>query len=309
MNFEPHHAASSDGTWIFWESAGAGAPAVVLCDGVGCAGYIWRRLAPELAHHHRVIHWNYRGHARSGQPADPERVTIADAVDDLVAVLDAAGEQRAVLVGHSMGVQVVLEAHRRAPQRVAALVLVCGSPGRPLDTFHDSPLLGAVFPWVKGLVLAVPHLVRAAFQTLLPTRLAVAIGLMIEVNQQLLPAEDMQRYLSELASVDPAVFVRTLDDAARHDATDHLPDVNVPTLVIAGERDGFTPLRRSLAMQAMIPGAEILILPAGTHTGPLEHPELVELRLQKFFAERLASAEAGGAAEPALTPRVRPRVV
>jgi pimeloyl-ACP methyl ester carboxylesterase len=296
MHFEPHHATSTDGTWIFWESAGRGAPAVVLCDGVGCAGYIWRRLAPELARERRVIHWNYRGHGRSGQPHDPERVAIADAVDDLAAVLDAAGEQRVILAGHSMGVQVVLEAHRRLPGRIAAMVLVCGSPGRPLDSFHDSPLLGAVFPWLKELVLAVPHLVRAIFQRFLPTKLALAIALTIEVNRQLLPPEDMQRYLGELASVDPAVFVRTLADAARHDATDHLPAVDVPTLVIAGDRDGFTPLRRSMAMQAMIPNAELLVLPAGSHTGPLEHPELVALRLQKFFAERVPAETGDGPA-------------
>lgn len=299
MNREPHHATASDGTWIFWESAGTGGPAIVLCDGVGCAGYIWRRLAPELARRHRVIHWNYRGHGRSGHPHDPERVTVADAADDLRAVLDAAGEERVVLAGHSMGVQVVLEAYHRAPERVAAMVLVCGSPGRPLDSFHDSPLLGVVFPYVKELVLLVPHLVRAVFQKILPTRLALEIGLMIEVNRQLLPPEDMAQYLGELAGVDPAVFVRTLADAARHDATEYLPEVDVPTLVVAGERDGFTPLRRSMAMQAMIPRSDLLVLPAGTHTGPLEHPELVALRLQKFLSERVSPRTvAPAAAEP-----------
>jgi pimeloyl-ACP methyl ester carboxylesterase len=302
MTFEPHHATSSDGTWIFWESAGAGEPAVVLCDGVGCAGYIWRQLAPELARRHRVIHWNYRGHGKSGQPHDPERVTVADAVADLLAVLDAAGEQRVILAGHSLGVQVVLEAHRRAPDRVAALVLVCGSPGRPLGSFHDSPALELVFPWVKELVLAVPHLVRGVFQTLLPTGLATEIGMAVEVNRKLLSPEDMHRYLTDVATVDPAVFVRTLADAGRHDATDHLASVDVPTLVVAGERDGFTPLRRSMAMQAMIPSSELLVLPGGSHMGPLEHSELVALRTQKFIVERLSPA----GAEPAeATPTVR----
>jgi pimeloyl-ACP methyl ester carboxylesterase len=288
MRLEPHHATSADGTWIYWESAGAGAPAVVLCDGIGCAGYIWRHLAPDLARNRRVIHWNYRGHGQSGHPHDPERVTLVDAVDDLAAVLADAGEQQVILAGHSMGVQVVLEAYRRIPERVAAMILVCGSPGRPLDSFHDSPALGSVFPLVKDLVLAVPDLVRAIFRKLLPTKLALFIGLMVEVNRQLLPPEDMQRYLAELASVDPAVFVRTLSDASRHDATSTLPEVAVPTLVVAGDRDGFTPLRRSMAMAAMIPDAELLVLPAGTHTGPLEHPELLSLRIHKFLSERLA---------------------
>jgi pimeloyl-ACP methyl ester carboxylesterase len=73
--------------------------------------------------------------------------------------------------------------------------------------------------------------------------------------------------------------------------------------VVAGDRDGFTPLRRSMAMQAMIPDSELLVLPAGTHTGPLEHPELLALRVQKFVAERVVPAAAPGEAPAA--PAVR----
>ena len=139
-------AIAGDGTRIFWRAAGRGAPAVVLCDGIGCAGWIWRRLFPELAGSRRVVHWNYRGHGRSERPRDPERTTILDAVADLFAVMDAAGERAAVLAGHSMGVQVVLEAHRQAPSRVRGLILLCGTPGRILDRFHDRRVLATAFP-------------------------------------------------------------------------------------------------------------------------------------------------------------------
>jgi pimeloyl-ACP methyl ester carboxylesterase len=195
-----------------------------------------------------------------------------------------------------MGVQVVLEAHRRAPGRVLGLVLALGSPGRPLDTFHGSSFMKRLFPLLSDAVLAHPELARLAFRTILPTRFAMEVG-WLEVNRQLLPAEDLRRYLDDLACIDPALFVRTLASAAEHDMTGHLPNVNVPTLVIAGEKDTFTPMWLSERMQASIPGAELLMLPAGTHTGLLEHPELVALRLEKFLAERVAPAP------PAKAPR------
>ena len=281
-------AVGGDGTRIFWEEWGEGAPAVVLCDGIGCAGYIWARLAPELARRQRTIHWNYRGHGRSERPRDPERVTLDDCVDDLLAVLDAAGVKRAVLAGHSMGVQVVLEAYRRAPERVQALLLTCGSFGRPLETFHDSWVLAAIFPALKSAVLAAPELARLAFRTVLPTRLALEVGRYLEVNRQLLRPEDLRRYLDDLAEVDPEIFVRTLASAAAHDAWPELAKIAVPTLVVAGEKDGFTPMWLSERMRSAIPGAEMLVLPAGTHTGLLEHPELVALRVEKFLAERVS---------------------
>jgi pimeloyl-ACP methyl ester carboxylesterase len=305
-----HFMTSRDGTRIWWSSAGTGKPAAVLTDGVGCAGYIWRYLEPALARTRRVIRWNYRGHGRSEAPADPSRVTLLDAVDDLLEVLTAAAEERVVLFGHSMGVQVSLEAHRRAPERVAALVLVCGSSGRALETFHDSPLLKATFPFARRAVERFPELARLAFRAVVPTEAALQLAMAFEVNPRLAPREDLVRYLEDLADVDPALFVRTLASAQEHDAFDHLPHVQVPTLVVAGERDSFTPMWLSVRMHAAIPGSELLVLPAGTHVGPLEHPELLGLRVEKFLRDHRLDARpaprttagrrrrAGGRGEP-----------
>ena len=286
MRIEQSYAVASDGTRIWWRSAGSGAPAALLCDGIGCAGWIWRELFPRLARRARVLHWNYRGHGRTERPRELDRTSLLDCVEDLFTVLDAAGEREAVLVGHSMGVQVCLEAHRRAPDRVPALVLLCGAPGRTLDLFHDGPLLSHVFPRLERAVLAHPAVARWAFRTIFPTELALRLGLWLEVNRHLLPRPDLERYLADLAEVDPEVFVRILAAAAQHDASDHLPRIQAPTLVVAGERDTFTPVSLSTRMHAAIPGSEMLLLPAASHVGPLEHPELVALRLEKFLDER-----------------------
>jgi pimeloyl-ACP methyl ester carboxylesterase len=296
------HVLASDGTRIAWSSAGAGTPPLVLTDGIGCAGFIWNRLAPALAKRRRVLHWNYRGHGASGSPEDPARSTVGDCVDDLFAVLDAAREERAVLAGHSMGVQVVLEAHRRAPGRVAGLLLLCGAPGRVLDTFHDTHVLRTALPWLRTAVDRWPDLARTAFRSLVTADVAIDYALAFEVNRALVRREDLLPYFRDLSRVDPALFVRLLSSASEHDTTDHLPEVRVPTLVVAGERDGFTPLHLSTEMHRAIPGSELLVLPGGTHVGPLEHPDLVEERvsafLQKHFpARRPARPRARGAGE------------
>ncbi len=287
MELRESFAVAPDGTRIWWRSAGRGAPPIVLTDGIGCAGYIWDRLLPALARSRRVLHWNYRGHGKTGRPADLARCTIADCAADLLAVLDDAGEPSAVLAGHSMGVQVSLEVHRVAPERVEGLVLALGSPAHPLETFHGSRTLAQVFPVLKQAVVAFPQAARLLFQSLFPTELAVQAALWLEVNRQLVRRADLMRYLEDLSQVDPEVWVHLLDSAAAHDATDHLPRIAVPTLVIGAEKDTFTPVELSRRMHQAVPGSELLILPAGSHMGLLEHPELVELRLAKFLAERL----------------------
>jgi pimeloyl-ACP methyl ester carboxylesterase len=116
------------------------------------------------------------------------------------------------------------------------------------------------------------------------------------VNRSLVRRRDLERYLDDASRVDPEVFVRLLDSAGALDAGDHLPAIDVPTLVVGGERDTFTPVELSRRMADAIPGAEFLLLPAGSHMGPLEHPELVELRLERFLARLGARRVAEGAA-------------
>src|SRR5512133_1092115 len=185
MGRSPRFAVAHDGTRIAWTSAGSGAPPVVLTDGIGCAGWIWQRLSPELERDRRVLHWTYRGHGASAAPRDPSRMTLAACASDLVAVLDAAKVERAVLGGHAMGVQVVLETWRRARRRVAGLVLVCGAPGRVLDTFHESTAPRTALPWAQKLVDRWPALARAGFRAIVTADVALEYALAFEVNRAL----------------------------------------------------------------------------------------------------------------------------
>jgi pimeloyl-ACP methyl ester carboxylesterase len=75
-----------------------------------------------------------------------------------------------------------------------------------------------------------------------------------------------------------------LRHASEHSARDHLEHVNVPALIVAGTDDTFTPYRLSEEMHRLIPGSEILAVPGGTHVAPIEQPELIALRLEKWLS-------------------------
>jgi len=280
--------ASSDGSplfYEFWGERGAQTP-VLLCDGIGCDGYVWRYLRPALSDRFGV-HPHYRGHGRTSAPKDPARVTIEDLADDVASVLDDAQVERAVLIGHSMGVQVALETYRTHAKRVAGLVLVCGAPSHPLKTFKGSAALEDVLPIVQKWIHRVPGVINRVTRTLLPTRLAYEVASRLEIRRELVEPRDFMPYLEGMARIDTRLFVAMLSAAGQHSAEDLLPEISTPTLVIAGERDGFTPPERSRAMAAAIPGAELLEIPQASHTAPIERPHLVDNAVRDFIKRRV----------------------
>jgi len=280
--------ATSDGSPLFYESWGArdALTPVALCDGIGCDGYVWRYLRADLGERFG-LHPHYRGHGRTAPPRDKDRVAIADLADDLVCVLDDALVDRVVLIGHSMGVQVALETYRRHRDRVAGLVLVCGASSHPLKTFKGSAALEDFLPMIQKWVQRVPGVINRVTRALLPTRLAYEVASRLEIRRELIEPSDFMPYLEGMARIDARLFVAMLSAAGQHSADDLLKDILVPTLVVAGGRDGFTPPERSRAMAEAIPGAELLEIPNASHTAPIERPNVVDWAIRDFLARRV----------------------
>lgn len=282
-------AEGVDGTRLFYESDGVG-PAVVLADGIACDGFIWRYLQPALTPSRRVVHFHYRAHGRSGLPVDRARVGVEDHARDLHSVIDHAGVARAVIVAHSMGTQVALEAWRQRPEAVAGLVLVCGSYGLITRTFHGSDLLSVGLPKAIAFEEQFPGVARALLSRS-PKGVAVWLAKVLgEVDAMRLRTEDFEPYFDHFVHMEPGVFLRMLAAAGAHNAEDLLPDVTAPTLVIAGDRDTFTPVRYAEQMARQIRGAELLRLDGGSHTAPLEQPERVGAAVLAFLARVEADA-------------------
>jgi len=214
-------------------------------------------------------------------------VTIEDLADDLACVLDDALIERAVLIGHSMGVQVALETFRRHATRVAGLVLVCGASSHPLRTFRGSAALEDWLPRIQRWVHRVPGVVNRVTRAALPTRLAYEVASRLEIRRELIEPGDFMPYLEGMARIDARLFVAMLSSAGHHSADDLLASVTVPTLVIAGRRDGFTPPERSRAIATAVPRAELLEIPNASHTAPIEHPHLVGFTVRDFLARRI----------------------
>ena len=298
---EESFATGADGTRIYYSVVGTRSPALVLNDGIGCDGFAWKYVVRDFARTHKIIRWHYRGHGKSAIPDNRANVGFDDLCGDLQAVLRASGTERGVFFGHSMGVQVALEYHRRHPADVQGLALICGSHGLPLDTFHDSKLLKRVFPALLAAADRWPDAMQTFWKFAVPSEFAYQMATHLEVNGKLVRRPDFEPYFRHLGAMNVSVFLGMLKHASEHTAFDHLPEIDIPTLIVAGTNDTFTPYWLSEEMHDRIRGSDMLTVPGGTHVAPIEHPELIALRLEKWLSSIPKDERAGPslAASPA----------
>ncbi len=106
-----------------WRRNPGATPGVVCTHGAGLDHQMFEPQLEHLAADHEVVTWDVRGHAASG-PLTTRRLSPDDAVDDLVALLDACAIDRAVLVGQSMGGNLAQRLVRAHPERAAGLVVI-----------------------------------------------------------------------------------------------------------------------------------------------------------------------------------------
>ena len=286
MTREERYITSYDGTRLFSESAGEGFP-IILCDGVGCDGFIWRYIWEKFTQHFKVIHFNYRSHGLSEEARIPNALKVSDYRCDLAAVMDAYEIDKALILGHSMGVQVILDYALQYPERIAGLVLICGSYGRPLDTFHDTDVGGKILPYIQRLIRFFPKVFQQVWAAAAKSELAYQVAINSEVNGKVIERSDLVPYFQHLSQMDPDVFFQTVEFMNEHSVEELLGEINTPTLIAAGQYDTFTPCWLSRKMNRLISDSELMVMPGGTHVAPIEIPELLELRIERFIEKHL----------------------
>ena len=275
---------ADDGTDIWYGTSGEG-PALVLCDGLACDGFIWPYLFDYLVENYRIVRWHYAGHGRSDTPEDLTTLTVERFAEDLAGVLRELQIDSAVLAGHSLGVQVLFEFYDRYPGQVDGLVPICGSYKEPLDTFHNNDTLRRALPYLRTVVDAAPAAAQTVWRHAVPSTFSKLVASLAETNPRLMRAKDIEPYLEHVAEMDVDAFLTMLENIADHSAEAVLETIDVPTLVVAGEEDTFTPLFRSEEMADRIATGELVVVAGGTHAAPLEAPDLVNSEVERLLRQ------------------------
>ncbi|MEV8351584.1 alpha/beta fold hydrolase [Streptomyces niveus] len=309
----PGKAVADDGTELYFEvddvdpESGASTPrrrrlfgrkapapvTVVFSHGYCLNQDSWHFQRAALRGLVRTVFWDQRSHGRSArglaqQGPDGVPVSIDQLGRDLKAVIDAAApEGPLVLVGHSMGGMTMMALAGHSPElvreRVVGAAFVGSSSGKLGEVSFGLPVAG-----VNAVRRVLPGVLKAlGSQTELVERGRRATADLF--------AGLIKRYSFSSKDVDPAVarFAERLIEGTpidvvaefypaftEHDESDALPVfMDVPVLVVAGDRDLITPSSHSEAIAYLLPDSELVIVPDAGHLVMLEHPEVVTDRL------------------------------
>ncbi|MDP8223486.1 MAG: alpha/beta hydrolase [Candidatus Lernaella stagnicola] len=281
-----NRVCGADGVPIWYRATGDG-PALVCCNGLGVSTFFWHYIEEYFGATHRIVVWDYRGHGKSGMPTDFSDWSMDINIHDLQAVLDDAEIDRAVLLGHSMGCQVVLEAWRHMPERIAGLVPMLGAAGSPIKTFLNAELSEHAYRVGWFLAMRADRFANAVTHFIARRKFSFHVARQFVIDRQLAGWEDFEAYFQHMGDLDVRVFFAMAEAMNAHSADDLLPSIDVPVLAVGGERDLFTPFYLTEKMVATIPDAELLRIKKGSHAAVVEQPELINLRLEKLFRERI----------------------
>lgn len=299
-----HDLVVSDGTRIAYTQRGEGGMPVVFVNGWTCTDGYWAVIGPAVvAAGHEAIFIDMRGHGESGLPRRPgiaardlrdEDVAPERLAADIVEVLDDVGVERAVLVGHSMGVQAIVETCRLAPERVAGLVPIAGAFENPVRTFADKPVLDRLYPVMEVVLALVPlEALRPVLRRIAHPGLGRRVIQRTGIAGPNVEEEDIASHIAHIGEINFSVLFKMMSGLRRHRTAEFLPEIAVPTLVLAGRHDFFTPPSVQQRMADLIPDSELVWFEEAGHLLPIEAPEGIARAIVDFLARRITTPRRG----------------
>lgn len=273
-----------NGLRVHYKQMGSGEPLILLLHGFGANTSSWRKVMAPLAGLGTVVAYDRPGFGLTERPLDealhtwpgPNPYSPDAQADQVVALIEALGFQRAILVGNSAGGTVAMHTYLRHPERVQAIVFVDaaiytggGAPGfiRPL---LGTPQLRRLGPLVsRSLVAQGDRLLALAWHD--PSRIT---------------PEDIAAYrvAARVENWDRALWELTL---ASRDLRlgGRVAEVRVPALVITGDDDRIVPTEESIRLARELPDAGLVVIPACGHVPQEECPEAFVKAVRDFVGK------------------------
>ena len=243
-----------NGDSLWYEERGSG-PAIVLIHGWCMSSAVWQFQLESLSRSFRVIAPDLRGHGRSAPSSDGYCFDVY--ASDIAALFQRLDLKDALLVGWSLGAQMVLQSFKQLRNQVAGVGLVSGTPR--FTAVED-------FPWALASIEADGMAAKLRRNT--ARALEGFVGRMFVTGELENPelSTRISALLSAIPVPDTRIALQSLQALVETDMRSILPDIDVPALIVNGDQDVICLPGASAYMAQIIVNSQHIVMPGCGHT-------------------------------------------
>lgn len=262
-------------------------PILVFNYGLVCSNHHWKFQTEFFdKRDYQILIHDYRGHFQSTGAHDVKKITFPQMAKDIADLCEFLKIPKAIMLGHSMGVNICLQLAKDYPALVSGMVLISGTFINVKDVMFDTNLMEFIAPIAALGLEKYPDIFNKIWTSGGMNPLVREIIHFSGFNRQKVSKEFIEIYLNRVGQLGAEVFFQLFNEMTKQNITGSLEKMNVPALVMGGHKDNVIPNHLQRTLASLLPQAETYFLKEGSHVPQADYPDLVNERIDLFIQQR-----------------------
>ncbi len=258
---------------------------IVFNYGLVCSNHHW---TPQIEYYDsigkKILIHDYRGHFHSTGKHDLSKLTFSNITNDIYGLLEKTKIKTAIMLGHSMGVNVCLEFSKRFPHKVSKQVLISGTTVPVYSVMFNTNLMDQLKPLIIKLFNTYPDAFSSFWKFSGWNPLVKKIVHAGGFNLDQVSDEFIEIYLNKIGELGPDIFFQLIDEMNKHTILASLNNIKTPTLIIGGDNDKVIPNYLQRLLNENLPNSSLYIVRNGSHVPQVDFPKFINERVDHFIA-------------------------
>lgn len=255
--------------------------------GLVCSNHHWKYQVEYFDQRgYQILMHDYRGHFQSSGKHDVKKITFPQMAKDIKNLCDFLGIDKAVMLGHSMGVNITLQLAKDYPDFVQGMILISGTFMAVNDIMFDTNVMEFITPFCVAGLQKYPEVVRKIWSSSGMNPLVRNLIHTTGFNKAKVSKEFIEIYLNRVGQLGPEVFFQLFDEMTKQNISASLERMKIPSLVIGGLKDNVIPNHLQRTLANLLPQSETYFFVNGSHVPQVDFPELINERVDLFLNQK-----------------------
>ena len=262
-------------------------PILVFNYGLVCSNHHWKFQTEYFDNKgYQILIHDYRGHFQSTGSHDVKKITFPQMAKDVSDLCAFVGIDKAVMLGHSMGVNICLQLAKDFPELVSGMILISGTFINVKDIMFDTNLMEFIAPIAALGLEKYPELFKKIWASGGINPLVREIIHTTGFNRSKVSREFIEIYLNRVGQLGADVFFQLFNEMTRQNITGSLERMNMPSLVMGGHKDNVIPNHLQRTLASLLPHSETYFMKDGSHVPQADFPDMVNERIELFLQQK-----------------------